>query len=209
MAVAFERHPHFVALSVISMSFQALLAPLLTPMLLATAVDERSIGPQSPSKMSPTRTPAMTMDLMSRETRRQYGRVPLALNGRSIKEDQCIFADGKFVLRTDSGYSFLYVPGEGVLVDRSDDVDASEEELWLNGRAYAAVACLKVLYPIHAAPVAVNGRVHAFTRASGSGKCLSQALASEAYRCSATIRCFWISQIQTKLSFCRSTSGSN
>ena len=169
-AVELERHSRFVALSGRSTSFQAFLAPLLTPMLLAAAVDERSIGPQSPSKMSPARTPAMTMELMSRETRRQYGPVPLALNGRSIEEDQSIFANGKFALRTDNGYSFLYVPGEGILVDRSNDVDASEEQIWLNGRVYAAVACLNGLYPIHASAVAVDGRVHAFTGASGAGK---------------------------------------
>lgn len=120
--------------------------------------------------MPRARTPEQTMALMARESRCHYAPIIRWPGGTQLAEDRRIFADCEFALRTDSGFGFHYVPGEGVRIDRADHADPAEEELWLNGSVYAAIACLNGLYPLHASAVAHGGRVIAFTGPSGAGK---------------------------------------
>ena len=116
------------------------------------------------------RSPAQIMQLMARETRLHPGVVPRVLGNAPILDGARRFAGGQFVLRTGTGFAFHYLPGEGVAVERSAAADPAEEELWLSGSVYAAIACLNGLYPVHASAVAWEGRVHAFTGPSGAGK---------------------------------------
>lgn len=75
-----------------------------------------------------------------------------------------------FWLRTGTGYQFFYRKGEGVLVERKPGADSAEEELWLRGSAYAAIAAINGYMPVHASAVVWQGRVYAFSGPSGAGK---------------------------------------
>lgn len=108
--------------------------------------------------------------LMARETASRRGEVPGDLDGTPVKGWGWAITTDAFLLRTDSGYAFLYRRGEGVIIDRAADADPAEEPLWFNGSVYAAIASLNGLMPIHASAVAHQGRVHAFTGPSGAGK---------------------------------------
>ncbi len=110
------------------------------------------------------------MALMAQETRVHPGNVAKLLGGMDISQRYWTFAEGQFVMRSGTGYAFHYRPGQGVTIERAADADPDEQELWLNGSVYAAIACLNGLYPIHASAVAYDGRVHAFTGVSGAGK---------------------------------------
>ena len=110
------------------------------------------------------------MRLMAQETRYQYGAVPRALGGVSVAAGCNLMHEGQFLLLSDSGYGFHYVPGSGITIERPTSGDQIEEELWLRGSVYAAVACLNGLYPVHASAVAYRDQVYAFTGPSGAGK---------------------------------------
>ncbi|MBS0477088.1 MAG: hypothetical protein JSR28_18315 [Proteobacteria bacterium] len=134
------------------------------------AIDASPAARHSASAMAAPRTPAQTIALLKRETRLREGRVPPTIGDYPLRRDSHVFGGGQFGLRTDSGYAFHYVPGEGVTIERAVHADPAEQELWLNGSVYAAIACLNGLYPLHASAVAHDGRVHAFTGPSGAGK---------------------------------------
>ena len=120
--------------------------------------------------MSPARTPEQTMELLARESRWRRGPVPDALGGTTVPPGHRFVHEGKFLLRCESGYGYLYVPGEGVTIERPEGADPDEEGLWLTGTVYCAIACLNGLLPIHASAVVAGGAVHAFTGPSGAGK---------------------------------------
>jgi len=120
--------------------------------------------------MSAARTPEQTMALLARETRCRTGPVPRRFGTFVLDEDSRIFIDGQFALRTDSGYAFHYVPGDGISVERAASADPVEADLWLAGSVYAAIAVLNGLYPFHASAVEHRGAAHAFTGVSGAGK---------------------------------------
>lgn len=120
--------------------------------------------------MSPQRSPEQAMELMARETRAGFGPVPRGLGGVAVKPGFRLFSEGQFLLRSESGFGYHYVPGQGITIERSAEGDPDEAQLWLNGSVYAAVACLNGFYPVHASAVAHQGRVIAFTGPSGAGK---------------------------------------
>ncbi|MFO1255003.1 MAG: hypothetical protein U1E37_04965 [Sphingomonadaceae bacterium] len=107
---------------------------------------------------------------MARETRCRPGAVPRQFGEFPLGEEQRIFFEGQFAMRTGSGHAFHYQPGAGVTVESSSEADPAESALWLSGSVYAAVAVLNGFYPVHASAVAHNGQVHAFTGPSGAGK---------------------------------------
>jgi hypothetical protein len=120
--------------------------------------------------MSAPRSPTHAIELMARETRAAYGPVPYELDGIAIEPGFRLFAKGQFLLRSESGYGYHYVPGEGVMIERPEHGDPDEETLWLCGSVHSAIACLNGFYPLHASAVALGGKVHAFTGPSGAGK---------------------------------------
>ena len=120
--------------------------------------------------MREPRSPEAAMRLLAQETRWHYGPVPHELGGHKVAPAKRLIADGCYLQRCESGLGFLYVPGEGITIERPDDADPLEEVLWLNGSVYAAVACLNGFLPFHASAVAHEGKVFAFTGPSGAGK---------------------------------------
>lgn len=115
-------------------------------------------------------SPEDAMCLIARETRTHYGPVPHDLGGVAVPQGQSRFVDGRYLLRSDSGYGYLYNPGEGITIEVPEGGDPDEEGLWLNGSVYCAVASLNGFRPLHASAVAHQGRVYAFTGPSGAGK---------------------------------------
>jgi hypothetical protein len=110
------------------------------------------------------------MRQMAHETRFHYSAVPRVLGGVNVAPGCNLMHEGQFLLLSDSGYGFHYEPGSGITIERPPGCDQIEEELWLRGSVYAAVACLNGLYPLHASAVAYQGQVYAFTGPSGAGK---------------------------------------
>lgn len=108
--------------------------------------------------------------LMERETRVRHGPVDLDRFGYRLEPGRSHLEEDSFLLHTDDGLSYFYRRGEGITVCRDAAADISEEQLWLNGSVYSAVACINGLVPIHASAVAHAGRVFAFSGPSGSGK---------------------------------------
>jgi len=108
--------------------------------------------------------------LMERETRVRHGPVDLDRFGIRLEPGNSHLATDSFLLHTPDGLRYFYRKGEGITICRDSAADASEEQLWLNGSVYSAVACINGLVPIHASAVALGGRVYAFTGPSGSGK---------------------------------------
>jgi hypothetical protein len=108
--------------------------------------------------------------LLKKETRVLYGPVPDRLFDSPLNEMTWQMRDGAFLLRAEGDHYFYYRLGEGVVVHRGPDADASEESLWLNGSVYAAIASMNGLLPIHASAIAWNGAVFAFTGPAGAGK---------------------------------------
>jgi hypothetical protein len=114
------------------------------------------------------RTPAE--ELMKREARVSFGRVPHSLFGEELEEAMWQLDGDQFLLRGEGQHYFHYRKGEGVTVERGSDADLSEESLWLNGSVYAAIASLNGLLPLHASAVACGRKVFAFTGPAGAGK---------------------------------------
>ena len=104
--------------------------------------------------------------LLRREARVRYVPVPGAgAPGWSME-----ISGDTFRLRTGTGYAVIYRKGQGVTLDRHPDADPAEEELWLNGSTYAAIAALNGFLPFHASAVAWRGRAYALAGPSGAGK---------------------------------------
>jgi hypothetical protein len=121
--------------------------------------------------VSDSHSPASSaLATLRRETRWRYGSVPPELGGIAVPPGHRTTCNGRHLLRTDSGFGYYYAPGEGIAVERPAAGDPDEELLWLNGSAYAAVACLNGLVPLHASAIAYRGRAFAFTGPSGAGK---------------------------------------
>ncbi len=108
--------------------------------------------------------------LLARETAVREGSVPRRLGETDLPPGRCALIGEEFVLIAESGLAFHYARGKGVTIERPDGVDPAEEQLWLNGSVYAAIASILGLLPIHASAVAHDGAVHAFTGPSGTGK---------------------------------------
>jgi hypothetical protein len=108
--------------------------------------------------------------LMERETRVRHGPVDLDRFGIRLEPGNSHLATDSFLLHTPDGLRYFYRKGEGITICRDSAADPSEEQLWLNGSVYSAVACINGLVPIHASAVAHGGKVYAFTGPSGSGK---------------------------------------
>ena len=108
--------------------------------------------------------------LMERETRVRYGPVDLDRFGFRLAPGQSHLQADSFLFNATEGLSYFYRRGDGTTICRQPDADASDEQLWLNGSVYSAIACLNGLVPIHASAVAYGERVFAFTGPSGSGK---------------------------------------
>jgi len=109
------------------------------------------------------------IELMAREMRLHPGSVGTTIGGVRVELGQHLLLGDEFLLR-EPGLALLYRKGKGVTVDRAPGADPSEEELYLNGSVYAAVACINGLMPIHASAVVLNGQVVAFTGPAGAGK---------------------------------------
>jgi hypothetical protein len=108
--------------------------------------------------------------LMERETRVRHGPVDINRFGSRLEAGHSHLEADSFLLHTSDGLRYFYRKGEGITICRDLAADASEEQLWLNGSVYSAVACINGLVPIHASAVAHAGKVFAFTGPSGSGK---------------------------------------
>ena len=108
--------------------------------------------------------------LMERETQVRYGPVDLNAFGYKIEPGRSHLEADSFLLHTSDGFRYFYRKGEGVTIFRSPAADPSDEQLWLNGSVYSAVACINDLLPIHASAVAYDGKLFAFTGPSGAGK---------------------------------------
>jgi hypothetical protein len=108
--------------------------------------------------------------LMERETRVRHGPVDLDVFGYTLQPGRSHIEADRFLLRTADGLSFHYRKGEGITISRRPGADCSEEQLWLNGSVYSAVACINGFVPIHASAVTHAGHVFAFTGPSGAGK---------------------------------------
>jgi hypothetical protein len=107
---------------------------------------------------------------MARETRVRRGPVPRELDGTRLGNGNWALAGDCFLLRAEPSIGVLYRRGEGLTVEHPDDADPRDVRLWLEGTAYAAVAALNGLLPLHASAVAHDGAVYAFAGPPGAGK---------------------------------------
>jgi hypothetical protein len=108
--------------------------------------------------------------LLAQEARVTYGPVPPALGGQQIGPGRMLLDGDSFLLRSTTGYGLFYAKGQGVTVERGAGADPAEQELWLNGSVYAAIAAIHGFLPFHASAVAWRGQVFAFSGPSGAGK---------------------------------------
>ena len=122
-------------------------------------------------EQSPGETPKTPSQIMmERETHVSFGQVPHSLFDDLLGEMSWQLSDDRFLLRGEGDHYFLYCRGEGLTVERGENIDVSEESLWLNGRVYSAIASMNGLMPIHASAVAFDDKVFAFTAPAGGGK---------------------------------------
>ena len=140
--------------------------PFARSRLFASLID----GPGARRHADPVMTKSAAQRLMERETRVRPGPVDLDRFGYRLEPGRSHLEADSFLLHTPDGLSYFYRKGEGITLCRDGAADPSEEQLWLNGSVYSAVACINGLVPIHASAVAHDGRVFAFTGPSGSGK---------------------------------------
>ena len=87
--------------------------------------------------------------LMERETRVRHGPVDLDRFGGRLEPGHSHLEADSFLLHTPEGLRYFYSKGEGITICRDTAADASEENLWLNGSVYSAIACINGLVPIH------------------------------------------------------------
>ncbi len=109
-------------------------------------------------------------ELLRHEMRVRYGPVGDALDGMPVPWGSNCLEGDSFLLRTAEGIAFHYRKGQGVTIGREADCRPDDEQLYLNGTVYAAVASINGFYPLHASAVAHDGRVYAFGGPSGAGK---------------------------------------
>ena len=108
---------------------------------------------------------------MAREMRLREGAVMPEVKGVYVPAGDYNLSGDQFMLHSATGLRFAYRLGDGaVTIERPAGHDPAEEQLWLNGSVYAAVASINGLYPIHSSAVAWNGKVYAFNGPSGAGK---------------------------------------
>jgi len=107
---------------------------------------------------------------IKRETRVRYADVPKSLVDERLAEVSWQFTSDEFLRRAKGEHFFHYRRGAGITVERGPETDPRDEQLWLYGSVYAAVASLNGLVPIHASAIAHAGGVYAFTGPSGAGK---------------------------------------
>lgn len=106
---------------------------------------------------------------LAREARVRYG--PIRPHPDAADRDWFMTIEGDcFWFMTGTGFHIFYRKGEGITVQREADADPAEEQLWLNGSTYAAIAAINGYLPLHASAVAWRGRAYAFAGPSGSGK---------------------------------------
>ncbi|WP_296678581.1 hypothetical protein [Novosphingobium sp.] len=120
--------------------------------------------------MSPPHSSMEALAQMERETRWNRGSVPIGLDGTAATPGRWQMAAGRFLLRCESGFGFLYEAGRGITVEWPDGGDPQEEQLWRCGTVHTGIACLNGLVPIHASAVEHDGQVFAFAGPSGAGK---------------------------------------
>jgi hypothetical protein len=108
--------------------------------------------------------------LLAHEARVSYGPVPRELSGRAMPPGSSLLHDESYLLRTTSGYGLYYRKGAGITVEREPQADPVEENLWVNGSVYAAIAAIHGYLPFHASAVVWNNQVYAFSGPSGAGK---------------------------------------
>ncbi|MFC0589910.1 hypothetical protein ACFFF7_10835 [Novosphingobium aquiterrae] len=108
--------------------------------------------------------------LLAAEARLREGTVPSQLGGHAVPPGSMRLDGEAFILNTTTGYAFHYAKGRGVTMTRSAMADPAEQELWLNGSVYAAIAAIHGFMPFHASAVAWDGAVYAFSGPSGAGK---------------------------------------
>jgi len=107
---------------------------------------------------------------LRREAAVRLGSVGDEIGGIRVDTGHCQLVGDEFLLCAET-VRLHYRKREGVTVDRlGGHAPGGEEELFLNGSVYAAVACINGFYPLHASAVAHGGRVFAFTGPSGAGK---------------------------------------
>jgi hypothetical protein len=78
--------------------------------------------------------------LLARETRVNYGPVPRELDGQAVESGGILLQGHRFLMLSGTGYGLFYCKDAGVIVERDPGADPAEEELWLNGSVYAAIA---------------------------------------------------------------------
>jgi len=108
--------------------------------------------------------------MLERETRVTYGPVPHSLSDERLEESSWQLRGDHFLLRGEGDHYFHYKRGRGVRVERGAGAELADEQLWLNGSVYAAIASINGLLPIHASAIAYHGKVLAFTAPAGGGK---------------------------------------
>lgn len=108
--------------------------------------------------------------LLAHQSRPAYGPVGTQLDGLEVLPGRHRLIGNSFLLRTESGFGFHYSRGQGLTVERPEQFDPGEEQLWRDGSVYAAIAAINGLRPVHASAIAWNGGVYAFTGPSGAGK---------------------------------------
>lgn len=107
--------------------------------------------------------------LLAREARVRHG--PIRPHPEAAGHDWFMtIEDDCFWFKTGTGFHIFYRKGDGITVERGPGADPAEEQLWLNGSTYAAIAAINGFFPVHASAVAWQGRAYAFAGPSGSGK---------------------------------------
>lgn len=109
------------------------------------------------------------IELMRQETRISEGAVGPSLAGVPVEPGRQYLAGTEYLLREDR-FAIHYRQGQGITIARQPGSTPAEEELYLHGSVYAAIACINGFMPLHASAVAVEGRVVAFTGPAGAGK---------------------------------------
>lgn len=115
-------------------------------------------------------SPLLSISLMARETAFRSDPVPAHIANCIAETPVFAMSHTEFLLSLPFGLRFHYRKGDGVAVERADNVTDSEVDLFMAGSVTGAIAWMNGLVPLHASAVVHDGRVHAFTGVSGAGK---------------------------------------
>ena len=118
----------------------------------------------------PLPQPHPALALMARETQVREGSVPRELADIAVPDDFWSLSGEQFLFRAGDGIGLYYQRGAGITLERPSGADERTIALWLNGTLYAAIAALNGLFPLHASAVEHQGKVFAFSGATGAGK---------------------------------------